>query len=224
MKLSKFYQGFTKVVIYNYLGKFYIYENEKYRHYMGRKGVYTNEKRMWRLLLAGIVILSEVMAAGADVAYAKPAEMETDDNYAELTDMEEDFYAGFLEMYNAADTEQRGDETQEQELISPSEGEKKQYIVTLADDGKWVSIKTDPKHDDIGQGGARAQAAQIVCNRTIRRFHECKRDCVAPFVIEGLNGYGGNGEGAFRMLDFQKCANEITNNYRNKLGKYSYQK
>ncbi len=99
---------------------------------MGRKGVYTNEKRMWRLLLAGIVILSEVMAAGADVAYAKPAEMETDDNYAELTDMEEDFYAGFLEMYNAADTEQRGDETQEQELISPSEGEKKQYIVTLA--------------------------------------------------------------------------------------------
>jgi subtilisin family serine protease len=94
----------------------------------------------------------------------------------------------------------------------------------VKENGEWVSIKTHPNHDNRLEGGVRAKAARIVCNRTLRRFHEGAKDCVAPFVMEGIDGYGGNAEGAFRMLDFQKCADELTDKYKHKLKRYSYTK
>ncbi len=88
--------------------------------------------------------------------------------------------------------------------------------------GEWVSVKTISTHDNFDLGGARARVAQIVCNRTLRRFREGQKDCVAPFLVEGIDGFGGNDEGAFRLKDFQKCANELNNSYKNLLGFYSY--
>lgn len=77
---------------------------------------------------------------------------------------------------------------------------------------------------NLKKGGARAKAAQITCNRTLKRFHGKENDCVVPFLIEGIDGYGGNEEGAFRLRNYQKCADEITDNYKKKLGWYSYTK
>ena len=94
----------------------------------------------------------------------------------------------------------------------------------VKENGEWVSIKTHKDHDDRTEGGKRAKAARIVCNRTLRRFHEGAKDCVAPFVMENIDGYGGNAEGAFRLRDFQKCSDELTVKYKKKLKKYSYTK
>lgn len=94
----------------------------------------------------------------------------------------------------------------------------------VKENGEWVSIKTHKDHDDRTEGGKRAKAARIVCNRTLRRFHEGAKDYVAPFVMENIDGYGGNAEGAFRLRDFQKCSDELTVKYKKKLKKYSYTK
>jgi len=42
--------------------------------------------------------------------------------------------------------------------------------------------------------------------------------------MENIDGYGGNAQGDFRLLDFQKCSDELTDKYKNKLKKYSYTK
>ncbi len=94
----------------------------------------------------------------------------------------------------------------------------------VKENGKWVDVKAAYEEDKTTVVSARAEAAQITCDQILRRFHEGHKDCVAPFLIKNLAGYGGDAEGAFRLLYYQKCANEITDSYRNKLSNYSYSK
>lgn len=98
------------------------------------------------------------------------------------------------------------------------------HMAWVKNSGQWVNIKTFSTHDNFDLGGARARVAQIVCNRTLLRFREGQKDCVAPFIVEGIDGYGGSDEGDFRLQDFQKCSDEINDKYKSKLGIYTYKK
>ena len=98
------------------------------------------------------------------------------------------------------------------------------HMAWVKNSGQWVNIKTFSTHDNFDLGGARARVAQIVCKRTLLRFREGQKDCVAPFIVEGIDGYGGSDEGDFRLQDFQKCSDEINDKYKSKLGIYTYKK
>ncbi len=98
------------------------------------------------------------------------------------------------------------------------------HMAWVKNEGQWVNVKTFSTHDNFDLGGARARVAQIVCNRTLSRFLAGQKDCVAPFIVEGIDGYGGSDEGDFRLQNLQKCSDEINDKYKNQLGIYTYKK
>lgn len=98
------------------------------------------------------------------------------------------------------------------------------HMAWVKKDGQWVNVKTISTHDNFDLGGARARVAQIVCNRTLSRFLGGQKDCVAPFIVEGIDGYGGSDEGDFRLQNLQKCSDEINDKYKSQLGIYTYKK
>lgn len=137
------------------------------------------KKRIWCLLLAGAVLVSNLTVSEADAAYAKPAEEESDDNCAEMVDMEEAFYSGFLEMGGAADEVHKSEEAEGQELISPSDGEKKQYIVTLADDVRRPEVEV--AETVAGEPAGEISSRDADCSAGFRRKpcggRICGREC-----------------------------------------------